>query len=365
MILYNIFGEGENTAPVDTDPLQGGIEIDCGGALAFGGLINSHDHLEFNLFPRLGNPPYANYRQWGRHIHVKFKDTIEQVQRVPLALRVQWGMYRNLLNGFSTVVHHGKTVPLADSPVRVVQDNTDLHSPGFEQGWKRKLNSLGGRIVIHAGEGTDSIAREEVRSLVRWNLFRKKIIAVHGVAMSAEMAAAFEALVWCPSSNYFMFGETAPVDQLSKNTTILFGTDSALTAEGTHWDQLRLARSTGLLSNTGLYSTITSGARNVWNVANVGNFVVARRKEVSFMDSFFSTTPADILLVIHANRVVLYDETFASKLPSMPGFWPVNVGSSVKYVPGNVPALVRRIRSYYPAVRFPLLENAGHYAAVH
>jgi len=38
-------------------------------ALAFPGLFNAHDHLEFNLFPRLSSKIYRDYLEWGNDIH--------------------------------------------------------------------------------------------------------------------------------------------------------------------------------------------------------------------------------------------------------------------------------------------------------
>src|SRR5688572_1349169 len=76
-------------------------------AMVFPGLINSHEHLDFNLFPRLGHGIYDNYKEWGRDIHEKDKDLIAEVLKVPISLRTQWGIYKNLLNGVTTVVNHG------------------------------------------------------------------------------------------------------------------------------------------------------------------------------------------------------------------------------------------------------------------
>src|SRR5574341_1387463 len=46
-----------------------GVEVDLHGYLILPGLINAHDHLEFNLYPRLGRGPYANAGAWARDIY--------------------------------------------------------------------------------------------------------------------------------------------------------------------------------------------------------------------------------------------------------------------------------------------------------
>jgi len=40
--------------------------MDLAGHLILPGLINAHDHLEFNLYPRLGRGPYPNAGSLGR-----------------------------------------------------------------------------------------------------------------------------------------------------------------------------------------------------------------------------------------------------------------------------------------------------------
>jgi cytosine/adenosine deaminase-related metal-dependent hydrolase len=82
MILQNMFtAEGKliqqmiisdgRIKSVSTDPpsaagQKNGIQFFFENALVFPGLINSHDHLDFNLFPRLGNGIYENYLEWGQ-----------------------------------------------------------------------------------------------------------------------------------------------------------------------------------------------------------------------------------------------------------------------------------------------------------
>ncbi|HZW70500.1 MAG TPA: hypothetical protein VFF57_06465, partial [Hanamia sp.] len=52
-------------------------------AIAFPGLINSHDHLDFNLFPQTGNQVYNNYTEWGEDIHARNKVIIQAVLKIP------------------------------------------------------------------------------------------------------------------------------------------------------------------------------------------------------------------------------------------------------------------------------------------
>ena len=54
-----------------------------------------------------------------------------------------------------------------------------------------------------SGEGIDEYAKKEIDTLIRWNLFKKEIVAVHGVAMDVQQAKSFKALVWCPCFKFF------------------------------------------------------------------------------------------------------------------------------------------------------------------
>jgi cytosine/adenosine deaminase-related metal-dependent hydrolase len=349
---------GENIASVYADAKNFPVDeeiIDCENALVFPGLINSHDHLEFNLFPQLGNGIYKNYTDWANDIQLRYKETIDRILQIPARLRIETGIYKNLLSGVTTVVNHGKKIDVTDSPVTVFQNAHSLHSVAFEKNWKWKLNtaSSGMPVVMHIGEGTDERAHEEIDQVLRWNFFKKKIVAIHGVSMGEKQAPGFRALVWCPASNLFFLGATAAVGVLKKHIPILFGTDSPLSAAGNVWKQLREARSLRLLNDQDVFSTVTENANAVWKLdagkisENSYADIVVAKKTFGSWDDFFSINPENILLVIHHGQVRLFDELFRDRLKTNEkDFTALPVGNSVKYVWGDLNPLLAEIKKH-------------------
>jgi len=80
--------------------------VDVRGCVILPGLINAHDHLEFNLFPRLGRGPYPDARAWARDIYHPKQSPVRDHLRVPPPVRLRWGGIKNLLSGVTTVCHH-------------------------------------------------------------------------------------------------------------------------------------------------------------------------------------------------------------------------------------------------------------------
>jgi cytosine/adenosine deaminase-related metal-dependent hydrolase len=364
--IKNVFKAGTNRGEATS-----GIVIDFRAALVFPGLINSHDHLDFNLFPKLGNRIYDNYVEWGEDIHIQDKETIEKVLKVSKALRIQWGIYKNLLNGITTVVNHGPKLEIENSPIHIYQQCRSLHSVRLEKNWWLKLNKpFAGKepVVIHIGEGRDAASIEEINSLICWNIFKRPLIGIHGIAMNEKQARSFKALIWCPDSNYFLIGETVRIDKLKGHTKILFGTDSTVSAGWNLWEQLRLARKENALSDEELFDALTVTPAGVWHLPQKGklqkgfsaDMVIARQKlGLDGTDAFFALEPEDILMVIQGGKIRLLDAEWLDSQADKSFFNPADfseiyVAERRRYVSGNLPELIRQIRRYYQEAEFPV-----------
>jgi cytosine/adenosine deaminase-related metal-dependent hydrolase len=293
--------------------------IDIGPVLAFPGLVNSHDHLEFNCYSPLGIPSYADFTEWSSDIHRCHSDLIASVESIPRTVRLKVGALKNLLSGVTSVAHHGTKLPAdLQLPIRVISNFDSIHSPENEPNGRREFFKPWRRrpVVLHMAESTTAESRTRALAFMRWNAFGRRVIGVHGVALKDEDFSKLEALVWCPASNLFLLGRTADVAIAKENTVILFGTDSTLSAAGTIWDHLRLARELGGLSDAELLNALTDGAGRAWQLES-SDFVVAKRRQSDRWGAFFAITPADILLVVRDGQVVVAGEEIVDACPEM------------------------------------------------
>jgi cytosine/adenosine deaminase-related metal-dependent hydrolase len=344
-------------------PAREGAVIDFDdAAIAFPGLVNSHDHLEFNVYPALGHRRYVDYLDWGDDIHRRDARLIALLERVPRPARLRWGALKNVLCGVTTVAHHGDSPDTGTSlPVDTVAA-TSIHSIRAAPRWRWRLNAPRDRspYVFHVGEGTSSSARREVDELVRWNLFGRRLVAVHALGIDAEQATRFQAVVWCPVSNEYLYGATADVAAIKRRTAVLLGTDSTLTGDWNIWSHLRCARAHGGLDDRELFESVTLVAAQAWRRPKTGriapglvaNLVVARRKARNVYDAFFAVDPEDILLVLKGGAIVLCDASLDIRPAGQSSS--VRIGTSEKWVAEDVPGIVAVLRKWGVQPNLPI-----------
>jgi cytosine/adenosine deaminase-related metal-dependent hydrolase len=238
------------------------IRLDLPEGYVRPGLINAHDHLHRNHYGRLGKPPYPDAYAWARDIQFRHADLIARRHALARREALLAGAWKNLFAGVTTVVHHDRWEPdfEHDFPLRVARI-ASVDSLGMVP--DLAVPAATPRFCVHLAEGVGAAAASEVDTLDRMGLLSSRLIAVHGVGMDHDAIARFRAsgaaLVWCPTSNLFLLGRTAP-PALLDDVDVLLGSDSLLTGDGDLLDELQVARRLGLVSDERLTGAVGATA---------------------------------------------------------------------------------------------------------
>ncbi len=343
------------------------LSFNFSNAIAFPGLINSHDHLEFNLFSKLGNRIYNDYIEWGNDINAQNKKQIESVKKVPKELSYQWGLYKNLICGVTTIINHGKILNTKHNNLPDVYSNYNyLHSLRLEKKWKIKflLRSNTLPFLIHIGEGTNKESIDEIYKLIKWNIFKKDLIGIHAIAVNEKQSKQFKAIIWCPVSNLFLYNKTANIPILKKHTNILFGTDSTLSADWNLWNHLRLARDLNYLKEKELFLSVSETASKVWGLKSKGkieinyaaDIIICKNKYKNNWESFYNINPEDILMILKNGIIVFIDSEIIIQNPNInkDDFDIIYINSIKKYIIKGIRNLIQSINAILPDYEFPI-----------
>lgn len=340
--------------------------VDLSGYLILPGLINAHDHLEFNLFPRLGNGPYKNCEEWAADIYKPDRSPVREHLAVPEAIRLWWGGLKNLLAGVTTASHHNPYIAEvfeADFPVRVVKRFAWSHSLAFGNNVQKVFPSASkdGPYIIHLGEGTDAQSAEEIFTLRKLGALNSRTVIVHGVGLDATGHALLEkygaALVWCPTSNLFTLGKTLDFQTVASCRRMALGNDSALTAQGDLLDEIRYAHQQRGISPERAYSLVTDLAADVLRLqGGEGTLRPGARADLIALEytgkspgeTLAETRFANVELAMIAGEPKLYSPAMAARWPeeSCAGFEPLSVGGILRLVRAPVAWLITEARRH-------------------
>ena len=216
---------------------------------------------------------------------------------------------------------------------------------------------MGAPFIIHACEGKDSQARNEINELNAAGLLGPSTILVHAVAIDKREIALLEAngvcIIWCPTSNHFTLGRSLSKDAFESGIPIALGSDSALTAAGDFLDEVRAASKH--VSPARLYDMVTRIAAQVLRLqAGEGALRDAGIADLLVV-SDNGQTPAEALVSMHPHlvmvggRIKLVSPEMARHLglKELPGFEQIQVEDRGRwFIDYPVSALLERTATY-------------------
>ncbi len=206
------------------------------GAIIAPGLIDLHNHLSWNIFPRWKpNQEFGNRYDWQQKPVYKIQMTAPHELIVQEGLECEAERYAEV-----KAITEGETSVVGSMHAPCVQHltrNLDV-DPELGPGLGKILYDVfplqmspealaeadaalsahpRGSLLIHLGEGAphDAAAAREFAMLKGRGLLRPGVSLIHGVAITpaefGEMAAANVGLIWSPRSNVELYGDTADV----------------------------------------------------------------------------------------------------------------------------------------------------------
>ncbi len=225
------------------------------GDLIFPGLINAHDHLLGNYYPRVGKAPYINFKPWDNDL--KSAPIYEERSLISNFDLYLLASYRNIISGVTTISDH---IPHAVNqdfipklPLRVLDKYALQHEcTSYDLQWGGSLSEEHDKakrenipFITHLEEGFDEESTLGVDILREMKALDEYTVLIHGIAFSKEdikhIAKAGAHVVTCPASNHFMFNVIADLKELmAQKVNISLGTDSPMSGGQNIFDEMQM-----------------------------------------------------------------------------------------------------------------------------
>jgi 5-methylthioadenosine/S-adenosylhomocysteine deaminase len=369
-------GDTVTCADLACDTQPGALDasiVDTNGII-FPGLIDTHNHILFDIFDETDWTPskiYTNHNQWPNE--ARYKAMVDAKQYLngeagsPVSIGCEmekYGELKALIAGTTSVV--GAANPTNrecyGSLARTIdQTPNDLGADRIQVATlfpsAAAADSVCGNLaagttdayVIHVAEGVDGSALGEFGKLDTITttdgcLLSPKVTVVHGTALGETelgvMAAAGMSLVWSPRSNVFLYGagsdltKTAAIPAASRlGVNIALAPDWSIGGSQNLLDELRFADQVdntiwgdGITPKMLAEMVTSNAARALGLEATLGSIAAGKKADLVVIggggadrarpyDALLGATPRDVRLVLVGGRALYGDAGLRSLGP--------------------------------------------------
>lgn len=240
--------------------------IVCTEGVIAPGLINPHDHGNYNHLPRWKHSKhYKDRYEWQA-------DKSYQIFKAPQSATfskakcetMKWAELRALVGGTTSMQGtsgsacisgwvrdldtNGSTGGLAsysiDTQVTKISGTSDKTAQGWANGLKTGSSAA---LVVHLGEGIDALSRDEWYDLVGKGIAMPGVSLIHATGLTGlELAEARQAgikIIWSPQSNLDLYGDTTRVPAaLKMGIQVALGPDWTPSGSMNMLDEMRCAK---------------------------------------------------------------------------------------------------------------------------
>ena len=365
---------GDEIDEVSARSAVGDFQIDGTGCVLCPGLINSHDHLLGNYFPKVGNGPYENWLPWDNDL--KSADVYRERQRIENRDLYILAGYRNLISGVTLVsdlIPHFVNDPFVDLlPTKVLTEYALAHSvASFALPWGDGIvpeheKAVNGNIpfITHCSEGFDEETKRDVKTLERLGALDEYSVLVHGLAFSKDDIDLIRKknanVVWCADSNLFMYNKTTDIGYLlEKGVNVSIGTDSPMSGSLNILEEMKIGRKFYRseygkdLSEKQIVRMVTENAAKAFRLERNGKLEVGFLADLVLFDANGAKDPysavvdarlRDVKLVVIEGLPVYGSAEYAGLFDSLDvKCQKVNVDGADKLVVGDLLGLMKRI----------------------
>lgn len=329
----------ERISRIISGPATAEISVDLHGLAILPAFINGHDNLLATYLPFQGrNWPHLTWLSWDNEI--KASSLFAERMLISPEDLYQLGAYRNILWGAVFVVDH---IPdfvrrpfEKELPVRLLSDFGIAHSVGaYALNWGRGIRAeyeyaveRGLPFIIHIAEGFDRDSKQSLRQLDEMGALGENTVLVHGLSLSDHdldrIAAAGAHLVWCPSSNRFIYNARPPIEKaLSRGINVCLGTDSAMAGGSGMLQSLKSAmEELPALDPLDLLAMATVNAslafrlkdRGALGVGQWADLVIFNRRPTDSLKEIIQTLELEDLFLVVREGIPVYGDASLEKL---------------------------------------------------
>jgi 5-methylthioadenosine/S-adenosylhomocysteine deaminase len=346
-------------------PLRSGIPVIKTDGVIVAGLIDLHNHLVWNVFPRWKPPgPQGNRYDWQDLDDYKKKLPGPEQRLIDRGTGCDMERYaeiKALLGGATSLV--GSYSPTDSDPKRNECDRGLARNLDFASGlYSQEINSepleydvfpfelpvvkaqsvrdglCSGKLkaaLFHVAEGKDASAAREFRMFKAAGLLRPGVSVIHGVALRAadfqDMAANRVGLIWSPHSNLELYAKTTDVAAAkAANVIIAIAPDWSPSGSDNLLEELRYIRSNTnvpkVFSEAELVQMVTSNPAKLAGAGDrigaltagmMADITVLPKRGNSALAAVLDSEPGTIKLVIVGGKPILGEAAFMQQL--LPG----------------------------------------------